>query len=85
MNTTNNNEAWTIPTPATFDELIETIHPGEAVDAVAHMLRILGRAEDWNADTIDALVNAILNAKPPTLPSICNQDPQALAYWTNLT
>ncbi|MGB6245178.1 hypothetical protein [Gordonia sp. (in: high G+C Gram-positive bacteria)] len=71
--------------PATLDELAAAIDTAEAARAVAHMLRIFGRDADWNADTIHELANAVTEAKPPNLPSIVDQDPHALTYWTNLT
>jgi hypothetical protein len=65
-------------------EVAEQIPAATAKLAIANVLAVLGSQSDWSADTLDDVAAAVAAAHPKGLPSIFDQDDEAVAFWEKL-
>lgn len=49
--------------------------------AVARVLTALGSETDWSSDTLDEIATAVAPAHPAGLPSVFDQDDDAVTFW----
>ncbi|WP_137811173.1 hypothetical protein [Gordonia sp. GAMMA] len=51
--------------------------------AVAKIMRILGRVEDWAPDQLDYIAETLMDLRPEGIPSFVDQDEAAIEFWQN--
>lgn len=62
-------------------EVAEQIPAATAKLAVANVLAVLGSRSEWSSDTLDDVAAAVAAAHPKGLPSIFDQDDEAVEFW----
>jgi hypothetical protein len=65
-------------------EVAAQIPAATAQLAVANVLAVLGSRDEWNSDTLDDVAAAVAIAHPKGLPSIFDQDDDAVAFWEKM-
>jgi len=68
-----------------IQEIAAMIPPHEAQLAVAKVFVALGSQFDWNSDTLDQVAEGVAGAHPQGLPSVFDQDDEAVKFWDEVT
>lgn len=66
-------------------DIAAQIEPTEAQLAVAKVMRILGRVEDWTPDQLDYIAIALTDLRPQAIPSFVDQSEAAVEFWQSAT
>jgi len=63
------------------NEIAERIPADAAQLAVARILAILGSQFDWDSSTLDYVAEAVAPSIPRGVPSVFDQDGDAVVFW----
>lgn len=69
----------------TFDQILARIDREKAATAVAHSVVYLGGLLDWGVDEFMAVQETLFTALPEGLPSVGDQDDEALKFWGTIS
>lgn len=60
------------------------IDPDKARLAVADAMVAMGREQDWDSETIEHVASALSSAFPDSVPSVFDQNDDAVDFWQSV-
>jgi hypothetical protein len=69
----------------TYEDVLAKVDREKAARAVASCLVYLGGLEDWGSDEFCAVQETLFAAKPADLPTVGDQDDDALEFWGTIS
>ncbi|HJT94050.1 MAG TPA: hypothetical protein VJ777_19310, partial [Mycobacterium sp.] len=65
-------------------DIAAMVDPAKAQRAIADVMACLGMDSEWGSETIEHVASAAKSAFPEGLPSVFDQDDDAVSFWSSL-